>query len=180
MSDEETPGADGLLVVGRIIRPHGIRGAVIVEAISDSPKRFSVGERLLLERRPALYRDLTVGSAARAGGRLVLSFVEVDGIDEAESLRGCHLLIPAERAAPLGEGEYWIHDIVGMDVEDEEGGVLGEVADFISGRAQDLLVVRDPGGREFQVPFVDEFVRRVDTGSSRITVRLIPGMGPGS
>lgn len=180
MSDAGTPGPGGHLAVGRIIRPHGLRGAVIVEALSDSPERFSAGETLLLERVRASLEELTVVHAGLAGGRLVVTFVEVDGIDAAERLRGCHLFIPAERAVPLAEGEYWIHDIIGMAVIDEEGAGLGVVADYISGPVQDLLVVRDTAGGEFQVPFVEEFVRSVDAGQARITVRLIRGMGPGS
>lgn len=180
MSDAETPGADRLLVVGRIIRPHGLRGAVIVKAVSDDPERFSVGESLLVERGPGLFGELTVGSVSRAGGRLVIHFAEVEGIDEAGSLRGRDLLIPEERAVAPGDGEYWIHELIGMSAEDEDGLGLGEVTDFVSGTAQDLLVLRDGAGAEFRVPFVEEFVRRVDTGSRTITLRLIRGLGPGS
>jgi len=177
--DEEAPGAGGLLAVGRVIRPHGIRGAVIVEAISDSPGRFTSGERLVVEGPGARTGELTVRTVSRSGGRLLLSFEEVAGIDAAEAIRGRLLFIPADRAAPLGRGEYWIHEIIGMAVFDERGEMLGEVSDLVSGTAQDLLVIEEPEGGEFQVPFVEEFVLGVERDRERITVRLIPGMGPG-
>ncbi|MCG2794462.1 MAG: ribosome maturation factor RimM [Actinomycetia bacterium] len=174
----EKPGEDELLVVGMILRPHGVRGAVVVEAISDFPGRFLPGSRLLLETS-ATFRDVVVNSSSPHKGRLLVILEGVDDRDQAERLRGCHLWISARQVDTLGEGEYWIHELIGMNVLREDGSELGRVRDIALRDVQDILTVARPDGREFQVPFVGEFVRGVDTGNRTITVRLIEGMVPG-
>lgn len=178
MSEEARPGAPSLLVVGTIIRPHGLRGAVIVEPDTDNPDRFARGERMLVEELPGRYREVTVESCLPQRHRLLVRLEGVLDREGAEVLRGRHILIRAENAARLEDGEYWIYDLEGMTVEDEEGLELGVVDAVMSGPAQDLLVVKDGLGREFQVPFVEEFIRKVDAASSTVTVSLIDGMGP--
>jgi 16S rRNA processing protein RimM len=88
------------------------------------------------------------------------------------------MYIPASEAVPLGEDEYWIHDLIGMSVVSDEGDKLGVVTDYISGSAQDLLLVEDENRREFKMPFVGEFVKKVDREASAITVKVIEGLVP--
>lgn len=173
----DEPGGDELLVVGRVIRPHGIRGAVIVAPESDWPERFSEGASLLMEAPGGRCEHVTVESAAPHKGKLLVYLSGVGDRDTAEELKGRYLLVRARYAAPLGENEYWAHDLVGMSVVEEDGRALGEVGDVICGHAQDLLVVRGVHG-EFQVPFVGQFVKSVDTGERVIVVKVIEGMVP--
>ena len=175
MVDE--PGED-LLVVGRIVRPHGIRGAVIVRVESDWPERFSEGAVLLLERAPGRRESVTVASATPHKGDMLVYLTGVADRDMAEKLKGRLLSVRACDAAPLAEGEYWAHDLVGMHVVEEDGRPLGEVQDFLCRPAQDLLVVSEEGGEEYQVPFVEEFVKCVDATARVITLRVIDGMVP--
>lgn len=179
MSDSSAePGGEGLLVVGRIIRPHGIRGAVIVEAESDWPDRFSAGSSLLLETAPGRYDRVVVESTSTHKGRLLMSLRGVTDRNSAGGLKGRNLFIHACDAAPLEDGEYWAHELVGMSVADKDGRELGKVTDVICRAAQDLLVLVDGAGVEFQIPFVEEFVREVDAGRKVITVKVIEGMVP--
>ncbi len=174
-SDE--PGGDDLLVVGRVIRPHGIRGAVIVAPESDWPERFDEGASLLMEAPGGRREHVTVESATPHKGKLLVCLAGVGDRDTAEKLNGRYLLVRARDAAPLGENEYWAHDLVGMSVVEEDGRVLGEVGEVIFGHAQDLLAVRGVD-KEFQVPLVGEFVKSVDTGERVIVVKVIEGMVP--
>ena len=178
MSENEVPGEAELLVVGRINRPHGVRGAAIVEGISDWPERFRPGARVLLEAAPSRFEEVTVQSCSPHKGGLLVSLSGIGDRDSAEGLQGCLLFIPANEAAPLGEDEYWIHDLIGMSVVSEEGDKLGVVTDYISGSAQDLLLVEDENRREFKMPFVGEFVKKVDREASAITVKVIEGLVP--
>lgn len=179
MSDTgERPGKDGLLAVGMILRPHGIRGAVVVEVLSDFPGRFLPGSRLLLETE-GTFREVVVSSSSLHKGRLLVYLEGVDDRGRAERLRNCCLWIPERQADTLGEGEYWIHELVGMRVFREDGSELGRVGDIVLRDAQDSITVVRPDRHEFQVPFVGEFVKRVDIGDRTITVRLIEGMVPG-
>lgn len=143
---------------------------------SDWPARFDPGARLVLETAAGEQRETVVLSSGPHAGRML---VQLDGVADrnaAEGLKGASLLVPESEAAPLGEGEYWAHDLVGMRLVDEAGADLGEVADVVCGEAQDSLVARSGGGTEFRVPFVAEFVRRVDAGKRVITLRPIEGM----
>ena len=178
MSENEVPGEAELLVVGRINRPHGVRGAVIVEGISDWPERFRPGARVLLEAAPSRFEEVTVQSCSPHKGGLLVSLSGIVDRDSADGLRGCLLFVPADEAVPLGEEEYWIHDMIGMSVITEDGGILGVVTEYISGPAQDLLLVEDENKTEFEIPFVSEFIKGIDREASAITVRVIEGLVP--
>lgn len=178
MAESEVPGEAELLVVARIIRPHGLRGAVIMEGISDWPGRFSAGAHLLLESAPSRFEEVTIESGSPHKGRFLVSLSGIGDRDSAEELRGCLMFIPASKAAPLAENEYWVHDLIGMSVTREDGGALGVVTDYISGSSQDLLLVEDENRREFEIPFVGEFIKKVDREASAITVRVIEGLVP--
>lgn len=95
----------------------------------------------------------------------------IDTIDEAEALRGRYLEIDSSSRGPLEEGEYYVTDLVGLLVVDEDGTPLGRVDAVIESPAQDLLRFG-----EVLVPFVAEFVREIDPSKGTITVRLLPGM----
>jgi 16S rRNA processing protein RimM len=174
-SDE--PGGEELLVVGRILRPHGVRGAVIVRVESDWPERFRDGARLLLEKASGDRKEITVLSCSQHKGNMMVFLPGVEDRETAEQLKGSYLMVRSCDAAPLAEGEFWAHDLVGMRVVSEEGRHLGEVSDVVCRTAQDMLVVQGGAEAEFSVPFVKEFVKNVDPAEGVITVKLIEGMG---
>ena len=179
MSDRESkPEGESLLAVGKILRPHGIRGALVVEALTDWPERFAPGSRMLLEQGPSDYREVTVVTGGPHKGRLLVALEGVSDIESAEKLRGKYLMIPACDASPLAEGEYWAHDLIGMKLEDKAGDELGEVADVLCREAQDMLVAEAPDGSEFSVPLVTEFIKKIDMEKRVITLTLLEGMAP--
>jgi 16S rRNA processing protein RimM len=175
---EDEPGGEELLVVGRILRPHGLRGAVIVGVESDWPERFREGAVLLLEAARGECEEVEVESASPHKGNALIYLSGVTGREEAEKLKGRNLYVRARDAAPLGDGEFWAHELVGMLVIEEDGSGLGQIDDVLCQPAQDLLVVRRPDGEEFRVPFVKEFVKGVDPAGRTVTVRVIEGMVP--
>lgn len=177
MTDDE-PGGEELLVVGRILRPHGLRGAVIVGVESDWPERFRDGAALLLEIAPGKRVEVKIESASAHKGNMLVYLAGVASRDGAEELKGRYLYISACDAAPLADGEFWAHELIGMLVIEEDGRPLGEVEDVLCQPAQDLLVVRGPGGEEYQVPFVEEFVKRVDPAGRTVTMHVIEGLVP--
>jgi 16S rRNA processing protein RimM len=87
-------------------------------------------------------------------------------------------MIRAEDASPLAEDEFWAHELVGMEVVQEGGEKLGEVAEVLLRNAQDLLVVEALDGSEFSIPFVKEFIAEVDVENRSIKVTLMEGMAP--
>ncbi|MDX1660047.1 MAG: ribosome maturation factor RimM, partial [Nitriliruptorales bacterium] len=154
---------------GRIIKPHGIRGELAVESLSDVVGRFEPGA-VLTDRRG---RTFTVTTSRPHQGRLLLGFEEVPDRTEAERLRGVELL--AEPVDPSDSETYFVHELVGMRVVDEEDAELGRVSDVIDLPATagyDLLEVERPDGSTWLLPAVDEYVH-VDVTGDEEFLRLV-------
>jgi len=168
------------VVVGRIVKPHGVQGEVVVEVLSDVAERFARGSKLEAGD-PAKDADgtrltLTVRSTRDDRGRLLVRFAEVRDRAGAEAVRGL-LSIAGDDVAPLPDGVFYDWQLQGLVVEDEDGRRLGTLVRVDQAPAQDLWVV-DADGVEVMVPAVEEFVRRVDLERGRIVLHLIPGLFP--
>jgi 16S rRNA processing protein RimM len=158
------------LVVGRVGKPHGVRGEVTVDVRTDDPDaRFATGSSLRTE--PAERGPLTVVSAHPRSGGLVLAFEGFESREAAETLRGTVLVVDSAELPEIAEADEWYdHQLVGLAAVDVAGAALGEVADVVHAPASDLLVVRDADGREHLVPFVRELVPAVDVPGGRVVV----------
>jgi len=170
------------VTVGRVLRPHGIQGDVVVEVLSDVPGRLDPGSRLIATRGPASdrtpERTLTVASsqAHKTGARV--RFQGVEGRDGAEALR--NLSLEVERSAvPAAEpGTYYYYELLGCRCHDGERD-LGTVVDLEEDGGGLLLIVEligDDGAQRVPVPFVEKFLREVDVARGRIVVDLPPGL----
>jgi len=166
-----------LVVVGRIGRPHGIRGEVTVEVRTDSPDvRFAPGSVLTTD--PARIGPLTVAAARWHSGRLLLSVEDVHDRTSAEGLRGAVLSAEVDdEEVPEDPEEFYDHQLRGLTVvEVATSDVIGVVDDVVHLPWQDLLSVTRDGGREVLVPFVAEIVTDVDVDAGRVTVALPAGL----
>ncbi|WP_440071199.1 ribosome maturation factor RimM [Streptosporangium sp. OZ121] len=154
------------LVVGRIGRPHGLRGDVSVEVRTDEPdRRFAPGTALATD--PASAGPLVVESRRWHSGILLVRFEGVTDRDQAEDLRGTMLVIDSDDIPPSDDpDEFYDHQLIGLTVVKPDGEPVGEVSDVLH-HGQDLLVVRRgkagaSGGGEVYVPFVKALVPEVD------------------
>lgn len=163
------------LVVGRIGRPHGIRGEVTVEVRTDEPElRFASGVTLATE--PASTGPLIVEAARWHGNILLLSIAGVHDREGAEELRGTLLVIDSVDVAPIGDpDEFYDHQLVGLAVVTTAGDDVGEVADVLH-HGQDLLVVRRAGRGEVYIPFVKALVPEIDVEKGIMVVDPPPGL----
>jgi len=168
------------VVVGRIGRPHGLRGDVFVEPLTDEPRRrFADGAVLLTggdgpRRGPA---TLTVASTRWQQDRLVVHFEEIPDRTAAEAARGIQLAVQVEPGeSPEDPEEFYDHQLVGLAVEDPSGAALGTVADVEHTGAQDLLHLALPDGRVVLFPFVTALVPTVDVAGGRVVVDDRPGL----
>jgi len=173
------------VVVGRIGKPHGIKGEVTVELRTDEPdRRFADGAELTTQtpqgtapHGPNRPRSLTVRSTRWHQSRLLVTFEEVADRNVAEAVRGLLLAVevdPDEK--PEDPEEFYDHQLVGLRVVTSDGAEVGELAEIVHGSAQDLLSVKAPDGREILVPFVSELVPEVDVAGGRVVVRDLPGL----
>ncbi|MBS44910.1 MAG: ribosome maturation factor RimM [Nocardioides sp.] len=168
------------VVVGRIGKPHGIRGELTVELRTDEPgRRFADGTVLRAEapRGSTFTRaSLTVASTRMHQQVLLVRFAEVDDRNAAEAARG--VLLHAEvdpTETPDDPEEFYDHQLVGLAVVDLDGTRIGELRRVVHG-AQDLLEVRTPDGRDALVPFVSALVPEVDLAAGRVVVADRPGL----
>lgn len=168
------------VVVGRIGKPHGIRGEVTVDVRTDEPeRRFAAGA--VLQGKPprgsaVSAGPVTVRSTRWHQGRLLAVFEEIPDRTAAESYRGLvlHATVAADES-PDDPDEFYDHQLVGLTAVNLDGTELGEVTSLVHG-AQDLLVIRTPDRREALVPFVKELVPEVDLAGGRVVVADRPGL----
>ena len=140
--------------VGRVGRPHGLDGSFVVEDASEDPERFVTGARVYVGDRAA-----KVEESKRAGGRLVVRL-------DSEAERGALLQVRRADLPPPGENEYYVFQLIGLEIEEEGGRRLGRVQDVTPGVANDVLVL-DTGT---SLPLVEDCVLSVDLGRARILV----------
>jgi 16S rRNA processing protein RimM len=155
------------VAVARVVKPHGVRGALKVLA-------FDSGSTVLLEVDKvwlgvSATRPHTVLDCQPAQAGFVLVLEGVADRDAAEAQRGV-LLWVSRHDLSLGEGEYLIADLVGCTAVDVAGVLLGTVSEVLPMPAQDVIVLRSPGGGERMVPLVDAFVREVDLDGRRLVL----------
>jgi 16S rRNA processing protein RimM len=181
-SAEDMRGSDGapasdeprFVVVGRILRPHGVRGEVVVEVVTDFPQRFDslkvayLGDARHAEahqvRQKRWHKDL-----------LLMAFEGYPDRDSVEALRDLLVQVPVEEAVPLPEGEYYPYQLAGMDVITEEGEALGTLSDVLFTNANDVYVVTGPRG-QILLPAIRQVIKQIDLPGGRIIVQLMPGL----
>lgn len=169
------------VVVGRIGKPHGLRGEVTVDVRTDEPElRFAHGTRLRAVPPPGSasgLTELTVAATRSHQGVLLVRFEELPDRTAAEAARGTvlHASLPPD-ATPDDPEEFYAHELEGLAVYDVSGAPLGTVTRLVSGAAQDLLEVRTVDGRDVLVPFVAELVPEVDVAGGRLVVADRPGL----
>ena len=158
------------IIVGRLGRPHGVKGEVSVEVRTDDPER-RLASGAVLRTDPATAGPLTVATGRVQGGRLMLRFEGYADRTAAERLRGVLLLtdVPADER-PEDPEEFYDRQLVGLAVVTVAGDPLGELGEVLHLPGQDVLSVRRPDASEVLVPFVHDFVPEVDLDGGRIVV----------
>jgi 16S rRNA processing protein RimM len=164
------------LVVGRIGRPHGIRGEVSVEVRTDAPdERFAAGSVLTTD--PVERGPLTVSRMHWHSGRLLLTIDGVADREGAEALRNTLLVVESDDLPALDDpDEFYDHQLIGLRAELADGTELGLVDDVVHARAEEILAVRKPDGEELMIPFVSAIVPTVDLVGGRVVVEPPEGL----
>jgi 16S rRNA processing protein RimM len=166
------------LVVGRITRPHGVRGELVVDVRTDDPElRLAAGTVLATD--PAAAGPLTVARTRWHSGRLLAQFEGFEDRTGADQLRGVVLLVDSAELEDLSDpDEFRDHQLIGLAVKTLAGDHVGEVTDVLH-YGQDLLVVTgsgERGGAEIMIPFVSAIVPEVDLAAGELRVAPPPGL----
>jgi 16S rRNA processing protein RimM len=167
------PGEPVFVAVGKLRRPHGVRGEIIMEVYTDFPERLEVGMVLYAgETR----QTLTLTRRRWHQDALLLTFEGYTTPESVGLLRNQIVYVRAAELPSLPEGEYYHHQLLGMQVVDDSGRLLGMVAEILETGANDVLVVRAESGREVLLPMIDEVVLDIDLKAKQIRVHLLPGI----
>ena len=158
-----------MVLVGRIARPHGHRGQVIVDAATDFPdERFAAGA-ILHTLRDGQPGTVTIAAMRMHQGRPVLTLRGIETMDEAESLAGLELRVPESELARLPEGTYYEHDLIGCRLVTTDGREVGTVR-TIEGGGGMIRLVAGSGRGEIQVPLVHEICVAIDVVRKQIVI----------
>ena len=163
------------LRVGVIIKPHGIKGEVKVYPTTDSPLRFNEITHVNIIQQGRTIGDVKVAGVKFFKDIVILKLKGYNDINEVEALKGAELYIPREEGAELEDGEYYIADIIGMEVLTDDGVRLGTVKDVMETGANDVYVVEREGGKELLLPAIKQCILDTDIDKNVMTVHLMDG-----
>ena len=164
-----------MLRVGVITTTHGVHGEVKVYPTTDDAERFLELEEIWLdtgkERLP-----LKIQNVKFFKNMVILKFEGYDDINAVQAWRQKDLLVTREQAVELQEDEYFIGDLIGLHVEDEEGNALGVLRDVLETGANDVYLVSRPGEKDLMLPAIKDCIREVDLEAGIMRVRVLPGL----
>ena len=166
---------DDYLQVGVITTTHGIRGEVKVFPTTDDPARFEELEQVMLDTGRALL-PLEIQNVKYFKNLVILKFKGIDNINDIEMYKQRELWVPREEAQELDEDEYYIADLIGMDVVLEDGSHFGTLKDVMETGANDVYVVEDENGKEVLLPAIKECILDVDVEKNSMTIHLMKGL----
>lgn len=161
--------------IGFIRRPHGLKGYVRVEGLSDAPDRFEALDRIGVELRDGRQESLEIEGCRRDGNGWLMKFLGIDTTESAERLRSAYIQVPEEAVAPLPEDVYYVFELEGCAVVSDDGEEIGSLHEILSMPANDVFVVDTPAG-EIMIPAVRDIVVELNPDESRIVIRKIPGL----
>ena len=163
-----------MLRVGVITSTHGVRGEVKVFPTTDDAKRFKTLKKVILDGREPL--ELSIEQVKFFKNMVILKFKGYDNINDIEKYRGRGLFIPREEGQHLEEGEYYIADLIGMQVETEDGKPFGVLKDVMETGANDVYLIDTPEYGEVLLPAIRECILEVQVEEGKMKVHLMPGL----
>ena len=156
-----------LIVIGKIVAPHGVRGDVRVTPLTDFPDRFLTMKSVLVGEK----RSLPIETAKFHKQFLLLKFRGFDDRNAVEELRGQLLHVHRQDLVPLQEGEFYVFDIIGMEVYTVDGNLLGKIGEVIETGSNDVYVVERPDNRPLLVPALKKIVATMDVANRRMVIQ---------
>ena len=162
------------LVIGRIVKPHGIKGEVSVKVLTDFTERFDTMESVYLSNDLAvtLYN---VESTRWHKERVLIFFSGISNRTEAETLRGLYLKIPIEQAMPLDSDTHYHYQLQGLQVITDTDEYLGVLTEILETGANDVYVIQGPQG-EVLLPATKEVILAINLATKKMQVHLLPGL----
>lgn len=164
-----------MLQVGVITQTHGVRGEVKVFPTTDDVNRFKKLKQVILDTGKETM-PLEIQSVKFFKQFVILKFKGIDNINDIEKYKRCSLYVTREHAVPLEEDEYFIADMIGLEVCTEDGNIFGTLKDVIETGANDVYVIENAEHGEVLVPAIKECIRSVDIEKGQMMIHLMDGL----
>jgi 16S rRNA processing protein RimM len=166
---------EDLLRIGVVTTTHGVRGEVKVYPTTDDVKRFKKCDEVILVTREG-NQTLHVELVKFFKNIVILKFKEYNTLNDVERFRQCDLMVTRENALPLEEGQFYLCDVIGASVKEEDGSYIGEVTDVIETGANLVFDIRTKDGKEVLFPVIPECIKKVDTEKGEVTAHIMKGL----
>jgi 16S rRNA processing protein RimM len=173
LAGSPTPGEPAFLVVGKIRRPHGVKGELIMEIHTDFPDRLKVGVTVFVGETQ---RPLNIRSLRPNGSTILIAFDGYQNPETAGELRNQLVFVRADDRPPLEDGEYYHHQLLGLKVLTADDRPVGTIVEILSTGANDVYVVQPTAGREVLLPALESVILDIDLDRGEMHVHLLPGL----
>lgn len=161
--------------IGQIVNTFGIKGFVKVNPFTDDVKRFEELDSVFVVKGKELL-NMQIEEVKYQKHVVLVKFKGIEDINMAEKFKGCYIRIKREVAKELPKGTYYIADLIGSSVYDEEGNLLGKVDDIYNNKVHDVYVIKNDLGKQILLPSTEEVIKQVDVDNDKIIVHLIDGL----
>lgn len=166
---------DNYFEIGKIAGTHGIKGTLKVYPTTEVPERFSLLKEVILE----INNEKKVCKVAKVGyhkNLVLLTLKEYNDINQVEGFKNGRILIPEDKALPLGKDEYYTRDLFEMNVYTDENEYLGKIEEVYTTGANDVYGVVGEDGKEILIPAIKQCILDVNVPERKMTVKLLEGL----
>lgn len=167
------------LVLGQVLRPHGVRGELRIRILTDTPEHIARLKVVYLGLGPEdPVKPYPIESMRPHLDYGLLKLHGINTREKADRLRNLYIMVDIENAAPLEEGEFYLFELIGLEVRQEEGDPLGKITEIIETGANDVYVVDSPQYGEVLIPATEHTILETNIAGGYILVRLPEGLLP--
>lgn len=168
------------LVIGEILRPHGVIGELRTRVLTQHPEHLQELDSVYLAKDPESPKvtQYAVEKVRMHQGYALFKFKGINDRDAADKLRQLFVMVATQDAVPLEEGEFYLYQLIGLNVQTEDGQILGKLTEVLETGANDVYIVESPHYGEVLIPATDETILETDIEAGFITVKLPDGLLP--
>ncbi len=163
-----------MYLVGKVLKPQGIKGEVKVEVITSFPEHFELLSELFLDDKGKVALEIEKTRVSK--NFVFIKFRNIQTRNEAETFRNKYLYIPESELLPLEDDEFYHHEIIGLSVFSEQGLYIGKIVDIEMYPENDMLAIKSDDKEIHLIPVVKELIKKIDIESQKVTIKVLDGL----
>jgi len=164
-----------LFEAGEIVKTRGLRGCMKVLSYLEAKSEFSKPDFVYIEKTPGQKNRFCLKKIDKAGSAFFIELEEIKDVASAKEFVGCKVYLPKDILKKLTPGEYYFHDIIGLDVYNEEGKFIGKIESIFPTGSNDVYVCRGEN-KEILLPAISHVIKKIDINQRIMTVKIPNGL----